>query len=65
MGGLMMEKLTKFQAVEIAVMLSDLCKDTDDCNKCPFHTKKGCMLSDKNNEYMPSDWIVRQIDLFK
>ena len=60
-----MENLTKFQAAEIAVMLSDLCKDSGDCAICPFHTKKGCMLSDINGEVVPRNWIVRQIDLYK
>lgn len=59
-----MEKLTKFQAAEIAAMISDYCKDQDKCDDCIFCTRKGCMLSDKNDEYMPSDWKIRQIDLF-
>lgn len=61
-----MENLTKFQAAEIALMLSDNCKEHDDgCDDCIFSTRKGCMLSDVNAIVIPSDWIVRQIDLFK
>ena len=60
-----MENLTKYQAVEIALMLSDWCIDNGDCITCPFHTKKGCMLSDKDDVVLPRNWKVRAIDLFR
>ena len=59
-----MENLTKYQAAEIALMLSDHCNDQEKCDDCIFCTRKGCMISDVHDQVIPSDWKVRQIDLF-
>ena len=59
-----MEKITKFQAAEIALMLSNNCIDHKNCDDCAFITKKGCMLSDIHDQVLPDHWKVIELDLF-
>ena len=54
--------LTKLQAAEIALILSDYCNEHGDCDDCIFCTTKGCMLSDNHDQVLPCNWKVRQID---
>ena len=51
--------MTHWNAINIALMIQDTCKEyTDECNRCPFNID-GCIVSNEND--IPEQWKVGEL----
>ena len=51
--------MTQWNAINIALMIQDTCKEyTDECLRCPFNID-GCICSDGNE--IPEQWRVGEL----
>lgn len=51
--------MTHWNAINIALMIQDTCKEyTDECTRCPFNIDS-CIVSDGND--IPEQWKVGEL----